>query len=73
VTDTARLNQPHSRHADQALAEVVAVFHDRELRCFHAPGHEPEAIAWAGDVDQLQSIRDTLARLPYAPHFQAAT
>lgn len=69
MTDTQRLNEALT-HADQALAEVVAVYRDREMRAFHnlqdEAGHE-----WAFDVDQVQSIREALARLPFAAHFQA--
>jgi hypothetical protein len=69
VTDTARLTDALT-HADQALAEVVAVYRDREMRAFHnlqdEAGHE-----WAFDVDQVQGIRETLARLPFAEHFRA--
>jgi hypothetical protein len=50
--------------ADDALADLVATYRDREIRAFHAC-HDEEGHAWAGKVDELQHVRDLIRRQPF--------
>lgn len=51
---------------DHAIADVIATYHQREIRAFHAL-HDEEGHAWAGRVDELQHIRDLVRRTAHTP------